>query len=94
MATTHSIVSLNSSTATKITPGGTHSGFDITIQNINSTGYVYVGGEGVTTSNYGFRILPNHSISFELAGKDHLYLISSAGSMSAAVIMIALEDFK
>ena len=94
MATTHAIHALNTATAVKVTPGGTHSGCDITIQNINSTGYVYVGGEGVTTSNYGFRILPNHSISFELVGKDHIYLVSSENGLSAAVIMIALEDFK
>lgn len=94
MATTHAIHTLNTSTATKITPGGTHSGCDITIQNNNASGYVYVGGESVSTTNYGFRILPNHSISFELVGKDHLYLVSSTNGLTAAVIMIALEDFK
>jgi hypothetical protein len=94
MATRHSIVALNTSTAVRVTPPGTHSGVDITIQNINSTGYVYVGGSDVSTSSYGFRILPNHSISFEVTGRDHIYLVSSNGGMSAAVIMIALEDFK
>jgi len=94
MATRHSIVALNTSTPVRVTPIGTHSGVDITIQNINSTGYVYVGGDDVSTTDYGFRILPNHSISFEVTGRDQLYLVSSAGSMNAAVIMLSLEDFK
>lgn len=90
--TEHKIYTLSSTSATKITPGGTHSGLDITIQNNNSTGYVYVGGESLTTSDYGFRILPNHSISFELASKDHLYLVASTSNLTAAVIKINLES--
>lgn len=65
---------------------------DITIQNVNDSGYVYVGGEGVTTTNYGYRLLPNHAISFELPSTDQLYLIASAADMQAAVIKIGLED--
>lgn len=94
MATTHGLVALNSSTAVKLTPEGqTHSGVDITIQNANDAGYIYIGGSEVSTSNYGFRLLPNHSIAFELLGKDHIYAVAST-SMNAAVITVALEDFK
>ena len=90
--TEHQIYTLSSTTATKLTPGGTHSGYDITIQNNNSSGYVYVGGESVSTSSYGFRILPNHSISFELPSKDHLYVVASTSNLTAAVIKIGLES--
>jgi len=90
--TEHEIHTLSSTTATKITPGATHSGLDITIQNNNAAGYVYVGGESVTTSSYGFRILPSHSISFELPSKDHLYLVASTSNLTAAVIKIGLES--
>ena len=92
MATTHAIVALNSSTAVKLTPTSeVHSGLDFTVQNPNDSGYVYLGGVGVTTSNYGFRILPNHSISFELPPYDHLYAVAST-SLNAAVISIGLES--
>jgi hypothetical protein len=91
MATTHALVALNSSTAVKLTPGGMHSGLDFTVQNANDSGYIYLGGEGVTTSNYGFRILPNHSISFELPSTDHIYAIAST-SLNAAVISMGLES--
>ena len=91
MATAHSLVTLSDTSATRLTPLGAHGGLDVTIQNVNATGYIYVGGEGVTSSNYGFRILPNHSISFELASNDALYALSSVNSMSAATIQISLE---
>ena len=90
--TEHNIYTLSDTTETRLTPLGTHSGIDITIQNINSSGYIYLGNEDVTTSSYGFRILPNHSISFELAGEDSLFAVSSINGMSAAVIKIGLES--
>ena len=91
MATAHSLVTLSNSTATRLTPPGAHGGMDITLQNVNATGYVYIGGEGVTSGSYGFRILPNHSISFELASNDALYGISSIDAMNVAMIQISLE---
>ena len=91
MATAHSLVTLSDTSATRLTPVGAHGGLDFTIQNVNATGYIYVGGEGVTSSNYGFRILPNHSISFELASNDAFYATSSVNAMNVAMIQINLE---
>lgn len=89
--TTHNIYTISDTTPTQITPNGTHSGMDITIQNVTLSGYIYVGGSGVTSSDYGYRIMPNHAISFELNGQDDLYLIGENADMSAAVIQIKLE---
>ncbi len=91
MATAHSLVTLSNSTATRLTPPGAHGGMDVTLQNVNATGYIYIGGLGVTSGSYGFRILPNHSISFELASNDALYAISSVDAMNVAMIQISLE---
>jgi hypothetical protein len=89
----HLLTAVSNSTATRLTPGGQHSGMDVTIQNVNASGYIYLGvDDTVTSSNYGFRIMPNHSISFELAGGDTLYGIASAADMNAAVIKINLES--
>lgn len=90
--TTHRIYVLGAVTPTKITPNGKHSGMDITIQNVNNTGHIYVGGEGVTTSNYGYRLMPNHAISFELSGDDDLYLVAENADMNAAVLKTDLEQ--
>lgn len=89
--TTHSIVTLSNTAPIWISPNGIHSGLDITIQNINDSGFVYVGGAGVTTSNYGYRISPSSAISFELSGKDALLLVASSNGLQAAVITMGLE---
>ena len=90
--TSHSLFNLNDQTAALLSPNGIHSGLDFTIQNVNQSGYIYLGGDAtVSSTNYGFRIYPNQAISFELPGKDAIYAISSAPNMKAAVIYTALE---
>lgn len=88
----HSLVTLSNTTATRLTPNGTHSGFDITLQNVNEDGYIYIGGEGVTSTNYGFRIMPNHAFSIELNGNDAIYAIASINAMPLAVLKARLES--
>ena len=84
--------SLSNTTPLRLTPNGTHSGLDFTIQNCNDTGYIYLGGDGnVSSSNFGFRLLPNHSISFELPGKDAIYAVASTSGMSVSAIYTSLE---
>jgi len=89
--TIHSLTTLSNSTATRLTPTGLHSGMDITIQNVHDTAYVYIGGEGVTSSNYGYRIAPGHAISWELPGKDALYAITDTNNSKVAVLKTNLE---
>jgi len=89
--TTHVVVELNNTTPTLVSPNGTHSGCDLTVQNINESGYVYVGGAGVTTTSYGYRVSPNTAISFELPGRDAIYLIGST-TLNAAVLTMGLEE--
>lgn len=90
MSTNHNLITLNSS-AVRVSPPGVHSGMDITIQNVNPSGYIYVGAENVSSSSYGFRISPNHAISFELPGTDSLYVIASASGLKVAVLQTNLE---
>jgi hypothetical protein len=65
---------------------------DITIQNIHASAYVYIGGEGVTSSSYGYRLNPGSTISFELPGKDALYAITGTNGSQIAVIKTNLES--
>lgn len=90
--TRQNIYTLSDTTATKITSNGTHSGMDITIQNINDSGYIYIGNADVTTTDFGYRLLPNHAWSIELPGNDELWLISSVDEMQAAVLKTNLES--
>jgi hypothetical protein len=90
--TTHRIYVLGTTAQTMITPVGTQSGMDVTIQNVNEYGYIYIGSHDVTSSNYGYRLLPSHAISFELNGKDDLYLVAEYADMKAAVLKVKLEQ--
>jgi hypothetical protein len=65
---------------------------DVTIQNIHASAYVYIGGEGVTTSSYGYRLNPGTAISFELPGKDALYAITDTNGSQVATIKTGLES--
>jgi hypothetical protein len=89
--TAHAKITLSNATATRITPNGTTSGIDFTIQNVDAAAYVYIGGEDVTAANYGYRIAPNNAIAFELNGRDPLYAISSVNGSAIATIKIGLE---
>jgi hypothetical protein len=90
--TQYSRNALSNTTPARLSPNGTHSGLDFTIQNSNDAGYIYLGGDSsLTSTNYGFRILPNHSISFELPGQDSIYALASTSGMSVSVISTSLE---
>jgi hypothetical protein len=89
--TLHAHTTLSNTTATRLSPNGLHSGMDITIQNIHESAYVYVGGEGVTASDYGYRIAPGAAFSIELPGQDALYAISTVNSSKVAILQTGLE---
>lgn len=89
--TTHNIYTLSSTVATHLTEDGVHSGKDITLQNVNAAGSIYIGGEGVSLSNYGYKLQPGHAISFELSGVDSLYAVSDSNDMVVASLSINLE---
>ena len=90
--TSHALTTLSNSTATRLTPNGVHSGMDITIQNVHASAYVYLGGEGVTSASYGYRLNPASAISFELPGKDALYAITDTNSSQVAVLKTNLDS--
>jgi hypothetical protein len=91
MATTHALATLSNTTATRLTPNGLHSGMDITVQNVDDSAYVYIGGSNVTTESYGYRLSPNSAISFELPGRDNLFAISDTNESQVAVLKTNLE---
>ena len=90
--TLHKLVVVSTTSPTLLSPPNTHSGVDITIQNVNASGYIYLGASGLTDSDYGFRIDPSHAISIELNGRDSIYAIGSTSGLSVAVLTTALEQ--
>jgi hypothetical protein len=90
--TTHSLTTLSNSSATLLTPEGTHSGMDITLQNVHATAIVYIGGTGVSSTNYGYRLDPGTAFSIELAGRDALYAATDTNGSKVAVLKSSLES--
>jgi hypothetical protein len=89
----HQLINLSNSSTTLLSPFGTHSGVDITIQNVNTEGYVYIGAnDQVSSTNYGYRISPNSAVSFELPGSDALYAIGSTTGLKVAVMITNLDS--
>jgi hypothetical protein len=89
--TIHSLTTLSNTSATRLTPNGTHSGLDITIQNVHASAIVYLGAEGVTSSNYGYLLLPGAAWSVELPSFDSMYAITNTNGSTVAVLMTGLE---
>ena len=90
--TTQNIYTLSASEATRITPFGAHSGLDITIQNINNVGNIYIGNEDVSALAFGYRLAPSHAFSVELPGLDDLWVIAEADGLQIAVLSVSLES--
>jgi hypothetical protein len=74
----HQLFTLSNTEPTMITPlGNVHSGLEVTLQNVNDSGYIYFGGANtVASTGYGHRLDPGSTISFKLDGHDQLFAIS------------------
>jgi hypothetical protein len=74
-----------------LTPPGAHSGLDITIQNVDASAIVYIGGIGVTSTDYGYRLSPGAAWSVELPSFDSMYAITNTNNSKVAVLTTGLE---
>jgi hypothetical protein len=93
MATYHQLVVLSDTNETELTPEGkVHSGLDLTVQNVHESAIVYLGGEGVTTENYGYKLEPGTGFSVELNPRDQFYAISDTDESEVALLRVLLED--
>lgn len=87
--TTHNKITLWDD-STLLSPFGIHSGTDITIQNLDGVNPVYLGGPGVSSNNFGYRLAAGAAVSFELPGNDAIYAYSDY-QVEVAVLMTGLE---
>jgi hypothetical protein len=90
MAITHEMFEIDDSQAVAITPLQ-HAGRDITIQNLDGSGYLYIGGSNVTTTSFGYRIPPGSAWSIELRKDESVYAIGST-SVLVSVLYAGLES--
>ena len=88
--TQHNISVIGNTTPIRISPPGKHSGLDFTIQNINTSGNIYIGDANVSAESYGFKLAPGQGFSVVLPGRESLYVIGSAANLSIATITFSL----
>jgi len=91
MAIAHQIVALNSSTATLVSiPSASEVPYEhnasISVQNLSGSVVVYLGNSTITTSSYGYALLPGASVSFDLLADDQLFAIAASGTPNVAVL--------
>jgi hypothetical protein len=99
MALTHSVITLNASTATllnndaAVTVGPeTRNAWQygtISVQNTDTSITVYLGGSGVTASSYGVALIAGASITLDsLSPSEKLYAIAASGTPKVATLMV------
>lgn len=59
----------------------------ISIQNTYDTGYAYLGGASVSSTNYGVRLAPGQIFSADLSFYDKIYAVGDTG-VTIAVLVI------
>jgi len=88
MAIRHAIVSVGTS-ATLLTvalEGGGKDGSTILVQNPTGGQAVFIGGSGVTTASYGYKLAIDSTITIELNQDEALYAVVAATTQSVAVL--------
>ena len=90
--TSHNVVSMpTTGVAYEIVPAAQSNGFDVTIQNNNTSATILLGDNTVTTSNYGFKVAAGAAISFELAPGDSIWAVSPSSDVTVHVLRVDLE---
>ena len=51
----------------------------LSVQNIMTTGYAYLGNENVSSTIYGHKLYPGQSFIIELSPNDKLFAVGDAG---------------
>lgn len=86
MAVTHQRVSVGT-TATKLTlDNDGKDGQTVNVQNPVGGADVYLGGEGVTTTSYGYLLLAGGSFSIQLDDDEKLYGVVASSTQTVNII--------
>ncbi len=86
MAVSHARVSVGT-TATKLTSDyDGKDGQTINVQNPAGGVDVYIGGEGVTTTDYGYLLKAETNFSVELQDDEKLYAVVTTGTQTVNII--------
>jgi hypothetical protein len=89
----HSHITLSDATATlALFDEGDEVNYDVSfsVQNIDGTAIVYIGGSGVTSTDYGVKLSPGSKIDFAKTPRyPGIYAISNTNNSKIAVMRIS-----
>lgn len=93
MSLSHNLVSLSTSSPTMLTTTSAQEGaygreLTISIQNLHSSHFVFLGDSTVTTSSYGFRIDPGQTFTATLNAEDEIYAVCDATTTTVGVMKV------
>jgi hypothetical protein len=93
MTLLHNLITLNTSTPVMLTTTVAQEGdygreLDVSIQNLHSSHFVFIGDSSVSTSSYGFRIDPGQTFTATLNTQDEIYAVTDTGTTSVGVIRV------
>lgn len=93
MALTHQLITLNQTAQLLTIPAASEAPYAqeliVSIQNLHSSHFVFLGDSTVTTSSYGFRIDPDQTFTIVLSPNDELYAVTDTGTSQVAIIKVA-----
>lgn len=81
------IIALNSTPIDLTISGAIDPQTAMSVQNIMSSGFAYLGNENVSSSNYGHKLYPGQSFTIELAPNDKLFAVGDSGVSIAKFIL-------
>lgn len=81
----HRMYSLNSSPTNLVIHEVIDSMNTLSIQNVSSSGFVYIGTSSVTSSSYGHKLFPGSSLNIDLAAATNIYAVGDAGTTIAVL---------
>lgn len=86
----HALVSVSDTNPTLVDISeNIRSSFTLIVQNVSADGYVYLGSDSVSETNYGFRISPNQAFTIEMASSQRMYAIASTSGVQVCVMEIS-----
>lgn len=93
MSLSHNIVAVNSDDAVILTvPSNLEKDYSksltISIQNLDSTHFIFLGSSEVTASSYGFRLNPGQTFTADLEPNEEIYAITDTGTTNVATLWI------
>lgn len=85
----HQVKQISSTVPTSLDIAETiRSSYTLVVQHIGSSGYIYIGNENVSISNFGYKLYPGQGMTIELPSRIIIYAIASTTNLPVSIMEI------